>query len=106
MVVDHTGKIEPELVGQALQTGDAKLVATDVLGRSKLVLDDERHGPWDRLFVDRAWPGPSTLKAGNLITVGFDSEGAPVTIPWPGSGGRHLLVGGSTGGVSRSCCGS
>lgn len=98
MVVDHTGKIEPELVGQALQTGDAKLVATDVLGRSKLVLDNERHGPWDRLFVDQAWPGPSTLKAGNLITVGFDSEGAPVTIPWPGSGGRHLLVGGSTGG--------
>lgn len=96
--VDHTGKIEPELVGQAMQTGDAQLLATDVLGRSKLRLDNERHGPWDRLFVKREWQGPTTLKAGNPITVGFDDEGAPVTIPWPGSDGRHLLVGGSTGG--------
>jgi len=31
--VDHTGKIEPELVGQALQSGGAKVVPTDRLGR-------------------------------------------------------------------------
>lgn len=96
--VDHTGKIEPELVGQALQTGDATLLATDVLGRSKLVLDDERHGPWDRLYDVRPWPGPSTLKAGRDITIGFDATGAPAAIPWPGSDGRNVLIGGSTGG--------
>ena len=96
--VEHTGKIEPELVGQAMQTADARLRPTDVLGRSQLLLDNERHSGWEALAVTREWTGPSTLKAGRPIAVGFDVDGAPVTIPWPGSDGRHLLVGGSTGG--------
>ncbi len=96
--VDHTGKLEPELIGQVMQTGDAKVVPTDVLGRSRVVLDDERRDGWEALTAVRVWPGPSTLRAGRDITVGFDVHGAPVTIPWPGSNGRHVLCGGSSGG--------
>lgn len=97
MVVDHTGKIEPELVGQALQTGDAKLVATDVLGRSKLVLDDERRSGWDPFRETVNWSGPRARKAGDDLYFGVDEYGRQVSIPWPGLGGRHVLIGGTTG---------
>ncbi len=96
--VDHTGKIEPELVGQALQSGGAKVVPTDRLGRSTIVLDDKARSDWERLYEPRPWLAPTTLKAGRDITIGFDVDGAPVSIPWIGSDGRHVLCGGSTGG--------
>lgn len=95
--VDHTGPIEPELIGQRLQVGGASVLPTDKLGRSTVVLDDTYLGEWEPFRAGRNWQGPKTLKAGKDIVIGFDARGGDVSIPWPGSDRRHLLLGGSTG---------
>lgn len=95
--VDHTGPVDPQLVGQVLQSGDAKVVPSSKLGRSTIVLDDERRSGWAAFTSDVAWPGPRARKAGDDLYFGVDEDGQPVSIPWPGWGGRHVLIGGATG---------
>jgi DNA segregation ATPase FtsK/SpoIIIE, S-DNA-T family len=95
--VDHTGKIEPELVGQRLQVGGATVVPTERLGRSTIVLDDTFLGEWEAFRAGSIWAGPSSLKAGAPVPFAVSESGADVTVPWPGSGGSHLLGAGATG---------
>lgn len=95
--VDHTGPVDPEVVGQVLQSGDAKVVPSDRLGRSTIVLDDERRSGWDAFHRQVNWSGPRARRAGDDLYFGIDEHGRPVSIPWPGWGGRHVLVGGATG---------
>ena len=73
------------------------MVPTDRLGRSTIVLDDERSDGWRAFARQVNWSGPRASKAGDDLYFGVDEHGRPVSIPWPGSGGRHVLVGGATG---------
>lgn len=95
--VDHTGPVDPQLVGQRLQSGGAALVPTDRLGRSKIVLDDKYLGEWEPFRRTVGWDGPVAREAGDDLVFGFDAQGGPVSVPWPGWGGRHVLVTGATG---------
>ena len=96
LAVDHVGQLDPALVGQAVQVGDARAVPSDKMGRSTLVLEG-RVGGWERFTNPVEWAGPKARKATDPLVFGVDGGGGPVALPFPGIGGLHALIGGSTG---------
>lgn len=96
LAVDHVGQLDPALVGQAVQVGDARAVPSDKMGRSTLVLEG-RVGGWERFAKPVEWNGPKARKATDALVFGVDGSGSPVSLPFPGIGGLHALCAGSTG---------
>lgn len=101
VAVEHVGPLDPERVGDVLHAAHAEVVPSAERGRSTIRLHDQppppEVDPWVALSVSHRWPGPSSHVYDADIPVGVDVHGNVVRLPFPGSGGKHLLVGGSTG---------
>lgn len=99
--VEHVGPVDHERVGQALHAPHTTLEPTAQMGRSKIVVHGSTPAPpvdqWAALSTVHRWPGPSSAGHDDPIPVGVDVHGRAVSIPCPGAGGKHLLIGGSTG---------
>lgn len=99
--VEHVGPVDVERVGQVLHAPHTSLVAGSEMGRATVVVHDAAPpvevDPWVALSVAHRWPGCSSTVPDADIPVGVDVHGRFVNLPFPGAGGKHLLIGGSTG---------
>jgi S-DNA-T family DNA segregation ATPase FtsK/SpoIIIE len=99
--VEHVGPVDVERIGQVLHAPHVELVPGSELGRSMVSVHDAAPAlevdPWTALAVAHRWPGPWSQVPDADIPVGVDVHGRPVILPFPGAGGKHLLIGGSTG---------